>query len=125
MSSFTEPLILEAMPEEKDGRGIFRVYKAFAYDIGYEGSGITVTVPVGFTTDLCSVPRFLMPLLPLSGKVAKPALLHDYLLALGDEDRAHKVFEEALRVADVKPATRWLLVKGVRFWSWYQDLRNP
>lgn len=120
MSSFTEPLLLEAMPEEREGRGLFRVYKAFAYDIGYEGSGITVTVPEGYVTDLCSVPWFARPFLPLSGKVAKPALLHDWLLELGDDDRAAKVFDEALRVADVKPATRWLLVRAVRFWSWWK-----
>jgi hypothetical protein len=125
VSSFTDPLILEAMPEELEGRGLFRVHKAFSYDIGYEGSGITVTVPEGFVTDLCSVPAFARPFVPLSGKVAKPALLHDWLLTLGDDDRAHKVFDEALGVAEVKPATRWLLVCAVRLWTWWKGFRNP
>jgi hypothetical protein len=125
VSSFTAPLILEAMAEERNGRGLFRVYQSFSYDIGYEGSGITVTVPQGFTTDLCSVPAFARPFMPMSGKVAKPALLHDWLLELGDEDRAHLVFAEALRVADVAPTTRWLLIKAVRLWSWWKTLRGP
>ena len=125
MSSFTEPLLLEAMPEERCGAGLFKVYKSFAYDIGYEGSGITVVVPEGFVTDLCSVPSWARSFIPMSGKVAKPALLHDWLLTLGDDDRAHKVFDEALGVAGVKPTTRWLLVRAVRLWFWWKAFRAP
>lgn len=119
MSSFTQPLILEAMPDERNGRGLFKLVNAFGYEIGFKGSGRWVTVPKGYTTDLCSIPSYARPFLPMSGKVAKPALLHDWLMELGDE-RAADVFDEALGVADVKPTTRWILVKGVRLWAWWK-----
>lgn len=121
VSSFTEPLILEAMPEERGGRGLFKVHKAFSYDIGHKGSGITVRVPDGFVTDLCSIPALARPFFPMSGRVAKPALLHDWLLTLGDDDRAHRVFEEALTVAGLKPTTVLLLSRGARLGWWWRQ----
>ena len=123
MSSFTDPLILEALPEERNGRGLFAVYQPFGYEVGYKGSGDWIRIPAGYVTDLCSLPWFARPFLPMSGKVAKPALLHDWLLELGDE-RAHEVFDEALRVADVAPTTRWVLGKAVRLWAVLKALRG-
>jgi hypothetical protein len=114
MSSFTEPLILEALATEQKGRGIFLVHKPFSYDIGYLGSGDTITVPAGFATDLCSVPALARPFIPLAGRMAKPALLHDWLLVQGDP-RAHDVFDEALKVAGVRDLTRRAVVAAVRF----------
>lgn len=116
MSSFTEPLILEAMPEERAGRGLFRVYQPFGYEIGAKGSGDCVRVPAGYVTDLCSIPAVARPFLPLSGRVAKPALLHDWLIDHADP-RAADVFDEALGVAGVSPLTRFILVTAVRLWA--------
>jgi hypothetical protein len=123
MSSFTEPLILEAMPAERNGRGLFRVYESFWYEIGHVGSNDWVLVPKGYVTDLCSIPSFARPFFPLAGRVAKPALLHDWLLDNGDP-RAADVFDEALRVAGVKPTTRRIMVAAVRLWRRYQDMRQ-
>ena len=117
MSSFTEPLILEALPSTRQGRGEFLVHKEFHYDVGFKGSGDTITVPAGYNTDLCSVPWFARAFIPLAGKLAKPALVHDWLLEQG-EARAHDVFDEALGVMRVKPTTRWLLVKSVKLYAW-------
>lgn len=116
MSSFTEPLILEALASERGGRGEFRLWRAFTFEIGHLGSGDAVTVPAGFRTDLCSVPWFARAFIPVSGRVAKPALLHDWLLDQGD-DRAHDIFAEALTVAGVRPFTRRILVAAVRIWA--------
>lgn len=116
MSSFTAPLVLEALASEREGRGEFRVYLPFSYDVGHLGSGDTITVPAGFTTDLCSVPWFARAFIPLAGRLAKPALLHDWLLVRG-EARAHRVFDEALAVAGVRPLTRSLLVAAVALWA--------
>lgn len=116
MSSFTAPLILEALASERRGLGEFRVYLPFAYDIGHLGSGDTVTVPAGFETDLASIPWFARAFIPISGRVAKPALVHDYMLSRGDA-RADDVFAEALRVAGVGRATAWLMVQAVRLRS--------
>lgn len=116
MSSFTAPLVLVALDEERDGIGEFRTYLPFWYDIGYLGSGNTVVVPAGFDTDLASIPWFARPFISISGRVAKPALLHDYLLSRGDA-RADDVFEEALGVAGVVGWRARLMVASVRAWS--------
>jgi hypothetical protein len=118
MSSFTAPLILEALATERKGQGEFLTYEPFSYDVGYLGSGDTVTVPKGFNTDLCSVPWFARAFIPLSGRVAKPALLHDWLLLNADHRRAYDVFAEALVVAGVPPVRRRLLLGAV----WIRDL---
>lgn len=116
MSSFTAPLILEALASERRGLGEFRVFLPFVYDIGFLGSGNSVRVPIGFRTDLASIPWYARAFIPISGRVAKPALVHDYLLSIGDA-RADDVFAEALRVAGVCRATAWLMVQAVRLRS--------
>lgn len=116
VSSFTTPLLLEVADKERDGQGLFNVYAAFSYDVGYLGSGETIVVPAGFTTDLCTLPRLARPFIATSGKAAKPALLHDYLLVSGDP-RALPVFREALVVAGVSRFTRWIMVAAVWLWA--------
>lgn len=116
MSSFTQPLILEALDSERNGQGEFLVYQEFSYDVGYLGSGETITVPAGFNTDLATIPWFARGFISLSGRLAKPALLHDWLLFTGDP-RAHDVFDEAMVVANVGLVKRKLLSVAVRFWQ--------
>ena len=113
MSSFTAPLILEALPTVRGGRGEFRVHVAFTYEIGHKGSGDRVTGPQGYNTDLASIPWFARAFVPLAGPCAKPALIHDWMLDQGDP-RAHDVFDEALNVAGVRPLTRRIMVASVR-----------
>ncbi len=117
MSSFTAPLILEALASERGGRGEFRVYLPFSYDVGFLGSGDTITVPAGFDTDLASIPWYARAFIPISGRMAKPALLHDWLLICGDR-RAHEIFNEALQVAGVGALTRRIVVAAAK-------LKNP
>lgn len=117
MSSFTAPLILEVLSSTRAGRGEFLVHTAFTYEIGHLGSGDAVTVPVGYNTDLASAPWFARPFVPIAGKLAKPALLHDWLLDNGDP-RAHDVFHEALGVMGVTGWKRWALVASVRARAW-------
>jgi hypothetical protein len=122
VSSFTAPLVLEALPFEYEGRGVFSVYIAFSYDIGWLGSGNTVTVPEGFRTDLCSVPALIRPFICIAGPMAKPALLHDYLLATGRVDLAAEVLDESLRVARVGWAKRTVVMTGCRFYVWTKTM---
>ena len=122
MSSFTAPLVLVALATERSGQGEFRVHEAFSYDVGFLGSGETITVPAGYDTDLCSLPWFARPFIPIAGRMAKPALLHDWLLELGDP-RAHDVFDEALGVAQVPALTRRIMVRAVRAWAALKPLR--
>lgn len=116
MSSFTDPLVLVALASERSGRGEFELYLPFSYDIGFLGSGDTITVPAGFNTDLASIPWFARTFVPIAGRMAKPALLHDFLLESGDP-RAHDVFAEALAVARVPRLTRRLVLLAVGLWN--------
>ncbi|MEJ6008673.1 DUF1353 domain-containing protein [Novosphingobium aquae] len=123
MSSFTAQLILVAEPEERGGRGVFRVHQAFTYEVGHLGSGDVVTVPAGFRTDLCSIPAIARPFVPIAGRMAKPGLIHDWLLEIGDP-RAHDIFDEALGVAGVPRFTRTAMVLAVCLWARWREFRK-
>ncbi len=117
MSSFTEPLLLEALDSTRGGRGEFRVAKEFVYEVGSLGSGDKIVVPVGFVTDLASIPFFARAFIPLSGRLAKPALIHDWLFENSDP-RASSVFEEALRVNCVNGNLLTIVATAVKVW-WF------
>lgn len=111
------------MNSTRQGRGEFLVYKEFYYEIGYKGSGNKITVKAGFTTDLCSVPFFARPFVPLAGPLAKPALLHDWLVNQADP-RANHVFHEALGVAGVTGLKRETLLLAVKIGAFYRKLKT-
>jgi hypothetical protein len=116
VSSFTDDLLVKVLAEERKGLGLFEVAHPFTFDIGFLGSGETIVVPAGFQTDFASIPWFARWLFPTSGKVAKAALLHDYMLLLNDP-RASNAFDQALAVAGVGQPRRWIMVTAVRLWS--------
>lgn len=122
MSSFTEPLKVEVLDKERGGQGLFRVIEPFTYEVGKLGSGETITVEAGYITDFASIPRIAMWLIPIAGRSAKAALLHDWLLHLNDT-RATKVFNEALEVAGCPAYRRWIMVAAVFVWT-YNDLHG-
>lgn len=72
----------------------------FGAPLVWDEPGMRITVPVGFITDLASIPHALdwIPFLDRTGNSRRPAALHDALYALG---RVHgKDFADAmLRVA--------------------------
>lgn len=116
MSSFTADLLVKVLSEERNGIGVFELTHPFTFDIGFLGSGESVTVPAGFRTDFCSIPRIARWLLPITGKAAKAGMVHDYLLVTNDP-RATKAFAEALEVAGVGRFRRALMVTAVRIWT--------
>lgn len=72
MSSFTEGLQLELLPNGKT----FKLLKPFGYYLE-ENNEEVVKVPAGFKTDFASVPRIFTPLVEKMGKHSKASLLHD------------------------------------------------
>ena len=115
MSKFTTPLVL--MPWEG---GRYLTERPLSFDIGFKGSGLTVTVPRLFVTDLASVPRFFWWFLPpYDPQYAAAAVLHDYLLSLPDFDRmtAHSVFLEALTSLGVPNWKAWVMFLAVVFYG--------
>lgn len=117
MSSFTDPLRVEVLDQEHNGEGLFRVLDPFTYEVGVLGSGDEITVPAGFVTDLASIPRVARWLIPIAGRSAKAAVLHDWLLHLLDR-RATSVFNEALIVAGTPTWRRWVMVAAVFVWTY-------
>lgn len=74
MSRFTDILTVSPLA---DGQ-TWVIRRDFGYDIGTEGSGNSIDVPIGFMTDFASVPRPLWALLPKWGKYGNTAVIHDY-----------------------------------------------
>jgi hypothetical protein len=120
MSSFTDPLHVAVLGTERAGIGLARLEQPFSYYL--EDGSATIDVPVGFVTDFASIPRPFRPFFCTMGKTAKPALLHDWLLH-NDDKRATKVFNEALKVANISTVGRWMLVAFVYIWT-FSDLHG-
>lgn len=116
MSSFTKPLIVEILQKEKKGRGVARVYQEFVYAVGsLENPTELHTVEVGFETDFMSVPAIARSIIPVVGKLAKAAVLHDWLLTNNfNRFYAHRVFREALGVLGANPIEKLVLYWAVR-----------
>ncbi len=116
MSKFTG--ILEVSPLADGRTWILR--KEFGYDIGKEGSGNSVDVPVGFMTDFASVPRMFRWLVSKWGRHGNATVIHDYCYWTQengrDRKRSDRIFKEAMEVSGVKAWRKWLIYLAV---SWF------
>jgi Protein of unknown function (DUF1353) len=114
MSSFTAPLVLSPGRER-----LWITAAAFQYEIGMLGSGLVVTVPAGFETDLGTIPLFARALFnPADAKCAKAFVLHDYLCKIDGFTRAvtDAVLFEALCVLEVALWRAIILYTSVSLW---------
>jgi hypothetical protein len=91
----------------------------------------SVTVPVGFVTDLASVPEVLFSKFRADGDYAQAAVVHDYLYWFQPVERevADRIFKRAMLNLDVTSSTADKLYAAVRFfgeksWLTNQTLRN-
>ena len=114
MSSFTDA-ILSPTAATRGGRAVFRVVEPFRYDVGYLGSGLSVTVPAGFETDGPSVPWWAVKIVDV-GAFVRSACVHD---RLREDLRFTKldgdaVFLTAMQAEGVKPWQRELIFLAVR-----------
>jgi len=82
-----------------------------------------IKVPVGFQTDLASVPRILQPALQKDGGILEAALVHDYLYshaaqAMGfTRKQADLIFLEAMTMAGMGPIKRGWAFHAVRMFG--------
>ena len=115
MSRFTDVLIVSPLA---DGR-TWVTRREFGYDVGAEGSGNIVEVPVGFMTDFASVPRPLWIFLPKWGTYGNAAVIHDY--CYWEQKRSRKesdlIFREAMGVLKVGSTTAGLMYWAVRWFG--------
>ncbi len=103
-------------PGEKTRRE-YRLVTPVIYEVGGRGSGLIVTVPAGYITDLYSLPgRLLQFWQPSGARWWGPPLLHDWLYDTGLAPRkiADAVLQEAMMALDVDPALRLIVYVGVR-----------
>lgn len=141
MSRFTkEPLQLvlidtdEGRAAIRDGRCTWKVASPIRYDVGEEGSGETITVPAGATTDLASVPRPAWTIFPPDGPWLKAAVVHDFLYRTKgtcwwdgfngrtrakpySRKEADGVFREAMGVLGVPAWKRVILYQALRLFG--------
>lgn len=84
-------------------RNGLRLYEVTAPLALVRPCGRVVTVPAGFVTDLTTVPAFARGLLAPDGPWVEAAIVHDWLISLGDRHHADLVFREALDALGIVP----------------------
>jgi hypothetical protein len=122
MSQFTDILLVSPMADGKT----WIVMRPFGYEVGAEGSGDHIKVPVGFQTDFTSVPRLFWTFLPQWGRYGNGAVIHDWLYwAQGHErNRADAIFLESMGVLGVGRVKRYAIYWAVRAFGWLAWYRN-
>jgi hypothetical protein len=122
MSRFTDILLVSPLADGKT----WVIMRDFGYDVGAEGSGDHIDVPIGFETDFATVPRPFWAILPKWGRYGNAAVIHDWLYWTQTRPRAAAdgVFFEAMGVLDVNAVTRHVLYWAVRLFggiAWYRN----
>lgn len=89
---------------------------ALATPLIWQERGQRIEVPVGFVTDLASIPAALRGVLSVTGRSRKPAVLHDYAYCAQVLSRADcdELLRRALIAEGMTAATARLYWAGVR-----------
>lgn len=111
------PLDLRYHPEVKEGKK-WEVRRTIRYEMYFKGSGVWVVVPVGYMTDLATVPWPASMLFPKSGKWNHAAVVHDYLCDYGrtrfSQEDIDKTFLAIMKLTGVNSIKRGLAYSAVR-----------
>jgi len=80
---------------------------------------VSIVVPRAFVTDLASVPRILEPIFSITGNNLTPAIIHDYLYAVGalSKKESDKVFYVLMLNYGVKKWRAKLMFWAVKFFG--------
>ncbi len=113
------------------GRFKDRMYyldKEISWKPGPGQAGPEVVVPVGFVTDLTSVPRIFWSLLPTDGIYTFPAIIHDYMYWTQKHSKttADSVFRfsmDDMKVSSAVAATIHLAVSKAGQGAWDENAR--
>lgn len=121
MSSFTEDLEYEFTGTYWKGNPIYVITKEFKYMLGsLEFPLCTFTVPVGYETDLASIPWPFNILFRPNGPWAKAAVIHDFLYTNYPEISkviSDSIFLEAMLVLKVNTFIAHLFYFAVRTYN--------
>lgn len=109
---FTQVPTLEVLPRPD--------YWAVKVPLVWESPQLTLTIPVGFITDLASIPKVFRNILDVDGRSREPAILHDWLYNTQHTTRAFAdaMLREALLEYGETQATAWVYYAGVRIGGW-------
>ena len=129
MSSFTSPLVYsETGKYTSGGQMIYKIEEEFSYAIGsLYNPWKVITVPVGFETDLATMPGPLKYIFRPDGPWAKAAVIHDYLYVSETCDGATAmifdvIFFEALLVLKFNIVVAYLFYYAVRIFQGLKDV---
>ena len=125
MSRFTEPLVVTPLTDGKT----WIILSDFGYEIGEEGSGNSIDVPIGTYTDFASIPRPLWAIFPRWGKYGNAAVIHDWMYWNQSRRRkeADEIFLEGMGVLEVPDWKRYALYYAVRWvgcFAWRANQRR-
>lgn len=114
MHGFLTPLDLRAV------RGHPRKWQLLTPLVYRSESGAEIVVPVGFLTDLASIPQVFQGIVPVNDAHRDAAVLHDYLFVIQDRPRAavDALFLEAMRLSGVRVTQRGVMWAAVRLGGW-------
>jgi hypothetical protein len=112
MSGFLTRLCIEVADNTDDGKWIVTAPLMYQSDVAKQ----TIIVPVGFQTDLASVPRLPVIYWLTGGTSNAAACVHDFAYSTHMVSRAmaDAVLREASAVTGVPAWRRWAMWAGVR-----------
>jgi hypothetical protein len=112
MSRFLSKLSLENADNTDDGKWFITSPLVYQSDLAMQA----FTVPVGFPTDLASVPRIPIIFDALGATANAPAALHDYLYTshLTTRSMADAILREASASVGIPAWRSWMMWSGVR-----------
>ena len=100
---------------EAGGRQKWRLDRTLRFRMWLGSGKISVWVPAGFETDFASVPRWLWPIFPPTGKWCEAAVMHDYLYTTTcSRFLADALFREAMYISGVPWYQRVAMFYAVR-----------
>ena len=114
MGQFINPVDLEALADGDH----WKTLDLISY---IDDAKERIDVPIGFVTDLASVPRIFWNILPPFGKYDGAAIVHDYLYScqFWERSKCDSILLEAMKSEGVSWITRYTIYWGVRAGGWY------
>ncbi len=115
MSRVTESLVVTPLSDGKT----WIILSEFGYEVGEEGSGDHISVPIGTHTDFASIPRSLWAVFPRWGKYGNAAVIHDWMYWNQSRSRkeADDIFLEGMEVLEVPTWKRKAIYRAVRWFG--------
>jgi hypothetical protein len=128
MSRFTQPLFLIPLAHLDIGAkdNVFILMNPdFCFEVGHLGSEEKVCVPLGFITDLASVPAPLRPLVnPAGARISRAAVLHDFIYRskemreIYNRSDADRIMKDAMLAAGTTRSRAFIVWLTLRLFAW-------